>query len=277
MEEIIEVLRRPGCPGVEMIRAENSPRTWGHLNNVFAFGSMYDWRGKIDVRRRNHAISPGDTCLLDPGELFQAVPENGHLGSFRIFEIAPDTVEAQCRAEGIRVPVHFLSVTGRAAPQLTASLDALHATLKRDAEPLEYQSCLALVIHAAMTTVLEKGPRASTRPLTLGPCERLREILHSSEAPQVNLYEFARQAEVSQFQLLRAFKRRYGSPPHAYGLHVRVDRARQLLSRGFTVAEAAAAADFADQSHFYRHFRRIWGLTPSQYALGSAPRATRRH
>jgi hypothetical protein len=32
--------------------------------------------------------------------------------------------------------------------------------------------------------------------------------LHSTEATQVNLTEFARQAEVSQFQLLRAFKRR---------------------------------------------------------------------
>jgi AraC-like DNA-binding protein len=277
MEELIEVLRRPGCPGVEMIRAEHSPRTWGHLNNVFAFGSMWDWQGKLRYRRRNHTLSRGDACLFDPGELFHAVPENGHSGSFRVFEIAPDTFEALCRAEGVRVPLHFIRTIGRAAPQLTASLDALHAALQTDAEPLEYQSHLALVIHAAVTTGLEPGPRASTRPLTQGLCERLREILHSTEATQINLYEFARQAEVSQFQLLRAFKRRYGSPPHAYGLHVRVDRARHLLRRGFTVAEAAAAADFVDQSHFYRHFRRIWGLTPSQYALGSARPATRRH
>jgi AraC-like DNA-binding protein len=97
----------------------------------------------------------------------------------------------------------------------------------------------------------------------------------------VSLLGFAREAEVSQFQLLRDFKRRYGSTPHAYGLHVRVERARSLLRSGASVADAAAAADFVDQSHFTRYFRRVWTLTPGQYARGerSAPRfrESRRH
>jgi hypothetical protein len=36
--------------------------------------------------------------------------------------------------------------------------------------------------------------------------------LHSSEGYRVNLCDFARDAEVSQYQLLRQFKRRYGAP-----------------------------------------------------------------
>ena len=73
---------------------------------------------------------------------------------------------------------------------------------------------------------------------------------------------------VSQYRLLRAFKRAYGLPPHAYELNGRMQRARQMLRTGHTAAAAAAAAasDFTDQSHFSRHFRRMWRMTPGQYA-----------
>lgn len=38
-----------------------------------------------------------------------------------------------------------------------------------------------------------------------------------------------------------------------------------LALAGRTVAEAAAATGFADQSHLHRHFQRGLGVTPAQY------------
>ena len=38
------------------------------------------------------------------------------------------------------------------------------------------------------------------------------------------------------------------------------------LRRGLPIAEAATLAGFADQSHFTRHFKRIWRTTPGTYA-----------
>ena len=270
--ERVTIVRRPTCPSVELIEAQHSPRTWGHLNNVFAFGSMWDWHGRLDYRRRSLTLSSGDTCLFDPGELFRAAPNDSRPGTFRIIEILPETFETLCRAEGSRSPIHFAKMVAKATPELAAALHGLQTALLRDAEALEQQSHLAALAHAAVTTVLEPGPRGLGRSVPLGPCERLREILHDGETANISLCDFAQHAGVSQFQLLRAFKRRYGSPPHAYGLHVRVERARQMLRRGFSVAAAAAANDFTDQSHLTRHFRRIWGVTPGQYAAGAPGR-----
>jgi AraC-like DNA-binding protein len=270
MREVVNVVRRPSFPGVELIEASGSTREWGHQCSTFAFGSMRDWNGSLDYRRRKLNLASGDTFLFDAGELFHAVPFEGRAGAFRVLEFAPETFEAACRAEGSNAPVHFAHIVTKVSPQLEAALDALQAALLRDAEPLEQQSRLAVLAHAAVTTVLEQVPRKPSKPAPLGPCARLREILHSTESTQLNLSDFARNVGVSQFQLLRTFKRHYGYPPHAYGLHVRVERARQMLRRGFTVAQAAAANDFTDQSHLTRHFRRIWGVTPGVYASGTA-------
>jgi AraC-like DNA-binding protein len=267
--ELVATVRHASLPGVELFDVRRTRREWGHLNQVFSLGLMSDWCGRLDYHRQNLTIYPGDTLLLDPGEVFHAAPLDERSGAFRVIEIATEVFAEQGEAEGAR-NLHFRESLLKAPPHLTSALQRLHTAMLSDAEPLELQSRLAILIHATCGTVLEPGFRAAMRAEPLEPCERLREILHSSEGARVSLQEFARRAHVSQFQLIRAFKRRFGSPPHAYGVYVRVARARELLQRGFSVAEAAAATDFADQSHLTRHFRRIHHVTPGRYAAGAA-------
>jgi AraC-like DNA-binding protein len=270
MREVVSIVRRSGFPGVELIEAHHSTRVWGHLCSAYAFNSLHDWNGRIDYRRRSLSPAKGDLFLVEAGEVFLGAPADERPGGFRVIEIAPETMLAACRAEGHKAPVHFAQqIVAEVSPELSASLGALQRALLEDAEPLEQQSRLAAVAHAALSAVLERAPHGRQRAVPLGHCARLREILHSSEGSRLNLSDFARNVGVSQFQLLRTFKRHYGYPPHAYGLHVRVERARQMLRRGFTVAQAAAANDFTDQSHLTRHFRRIWGVTPGVYASGT--------
>ncbi len=45
--------------------------------------------------------------------------------------------------------------------------------------------------------------------------------------------------------------------------------ARSLIRRGSSLADAAAAAGFADQSHMTRLFVRAYGVSPRRYALAA--------
>jgi AraC-like DNA-binding protein len=45
----------------------------------------------------------------------------------------------------------------------------------------------------------------------------------------------------------------------------RLQRARRLLLQGVSLAEAAFACGFADQSHLTRQFRRAYGVTPGRW------------
>lgn len=264
--ERIAFFRRGDFPAVELLSAEDTPRTWTIFNTGFAFAAPRTWHGRVDYRRQRSAVGPGAVFCSEPGEVHSAVPGSGQVGSFQVLHVIPSAFEEACRSEGLRGNIHLAALVADGTSAWGAALSGLREALSTDATPLELQSRLALFAHASAELVLERSPRPRARPVANGTIEHLREVLHSGDGARVHLVDFARRAGVSQFQLLRAFKRRYGLPPHAYELNMRLERAREMLRDGFSAADAAAANDFTDQSHFTRHFRRMWGMTPGQYA-----------
>jgi AraC-like DNA-binding protein len=79
-------------------------------------------------------------------------------------------------------------------------------------------------------------------------------------------------ANINRFHLLRIFKRTVGVTPHAYVTVRRVARGKTLLAQGVSVADAALAVGFFDQSHFANRFRQTYGMTPRTFQLGSGVR-----
>ncbi|WP_443192724.1 helix-turn-helix domain-containing protein [Microbacterium sp. Clip185] len=60
---------------------------------------------------------------------------------------------------------------------------------------------------------------------------------------------------------------------YGYATLVRIQRARraqQLLQTGHALADATAAAGYADQPHLTREFRRLVGASPAQFASSAA-------
>ncbi|WP_158812933.1 AraC family transcriptional regulator [Methylocapsa sp. S129] len=66
----------------------------------------------------------------------------------------------------------------------------------------------------------------------------------------------------------RKFARDVGMAPHAWCIVNRLNEARRRLRQGDSIAGLAAELDFADQSHFGRQFRRVFGITPRAYREG---------
>jgi AraC-like DNA-binding protein len=93
----------------------------------------------------------------------------------------------------------------------------------------------------------------------------VRDLLPERLADAPSLAELAALTGLSQFALLRAFRRETGMPPHAYLNQLRVRRARLLLDSGLTPADVAAQTGFADQAHMTRHFKRVVGVPPAAY------------
>jgi AraC family transcriptional regulator len=90
--------------------------------------------------------------------------------------------------------------------------------------------------------------------------------MHAHLERDISLSELSRAANVSPPHLVRLFKRATGFAPHQYLIHLRVQRAKELLIRGgLSISEIAAQTGFADQSHLSRHFKRIVGCTPKSY------------
>jgi AraC family transcriptional regulator len=105
---------------------------------------------------------------------------------------------------------------------------------------------------------------AACRPRRLGreALKRVRDhVLANLDGP-IDVGTLAGIAHLSPFHFTRMFARSVGMTPHRYVVHLRLQRAIELLREGkLGLAEIAARTGFADQSHLSRWVRRVHGVT----------------
>lgn len=70
---------------------------------------------------------------------------------------------------------------------------------------------------------------------------------------------------VSKYYLIRKFKNCIGMTPHQFCIQNRIRKSQGLLNAERTVGEISVEMGFYDQSHFDKAFRKIVGISPSEY------------
>ena len=89
--------------------------------------------------------------------------------------------------------------------------------------------------------------------------------LPTGRTPLLLYDELARLADLSRYQLIRAFRHVTGMPPHAWRLNQRINLARTWIRQGVGLSEVALRLGFADQAHFQRVFKAHAGVTPGRF------------
>ena len=119
----------------------------------------------------------------------------------------------------------------------------------------------------------ETAPEERVRTRTGENAERLalaaREYVEAHSAEKFSLQKIAGALYVNGSYLLRVFKARTGMTLLYYHNFVRCQRAKELLrDPDKTVSQAGEEAGFVSSSHFSHIFRKITGMTPSEYREG---------
>ena len=95
--------------------------------------------------------------------------------------------------------------------------------------------------------------------------KRLDEFVAAHLDECLDVATLAKMANRSQFHFSRAFTRLVGVSPYRYVIHLRLQRAVEMIRDGqFSLAQIAAKTGFADQSHLTRWVRRVHGISPTQ-------------
>jgi AraC-like DNA-binding protein len=215
------------------------------------------------------------SVIIQSGEPHASVPIEDEHTALRTFYLEPSMMQAAADAiwRG-RGTVAF------ADPHLTdestvAMLRAAHRSLEEGGLEGDVSFCAALerLVRRHAT------PSGPARKLARSDCrmEQVRALLADLISENIRLDELARVAELSPFHLIRLFRARYGVTPFAYQRNLRVERARDALRSGGSLAEIAANLGFADQSHLGRAFRKVMGATPGQYRQSFVRREASAH
>jgi AraC-like DNA-binding protein len=261
--------RTAALSGVELLVASNNSRIWRLFHERYCVcacsvaATTWNYRGETNFTGDN------SIGLMEPGEIHR-VKSSLRPSNFKAFFIDRQVVSDFARESGLSGVPH-LRVAQISDPALFAALERAASSIEAGDESLDQQISFVEFL-AGVLGYAEKAPRNAVYSHTHAAIRRARDLLQMRFNETVTLSELAAASRLSRFHLIRSFTNGLGLPPHAYQIHVRIERARELLRKGAHSGQVASLVGFSDQSHFTRHFKKIMLVTPSQYARGVAPK-----
>ncbi len=117
----------------------------------------------------------------------------------------------------------------------------------------------------SMSTKLSSNsnPREYT-DLTL--IKKTDEFLRNHLCSDFSLDDLASFLNYSPYHFIRIYKKRTGKTPFEYLTELKIQKAKDLLPlRKYSISEVSFLCGFANRTHFSTVFKRIVGLTPSEY------------
>ncbi|MBO0837044.1 MAG: AraC family transcriptional regulator [Actinobacteria bacterium] len=265
--EVARYWQHSAVKGVDLLRARFVTHRYGrHAHETYTFGVIEAGVEEFEYGGSLLRVGAGGVALLNPDVVHTGQAATPAGWTYRV--LYPEVSVVTGIAEELGWP--------RGTPWFpdTVQYDPATADLLRRAhQAAEHGDRLASssLLTAALTRLLSvhAAPRPRIRPVATkaSPTSVLaiQDLLPDRLADPPSLAELADLTGLSQFALLRAFRRETGMPPHAYLNQLRVRRARLLLDGGLAPADVAAQTGFADQSHLTRHFKRVLGVPPAAY------------
>lgn len=284
------LILRSALAGVQAVSAHSRHAFGRHMHEQFGIGVIchgaqvsHSGRGRVEA-------GPGHVITVNPGEVHDGAPLGDGARAWQMLYLDPDVV-ARAAAElalddafgdarsyefehpasdqpalardVLALVAHATSAAGSASPCSAGSLacDTLLLRILAQGRSADARRMARLSAHS--TTHRQS---ASPVPNTIRDA---RNLIDDDPAAPRSLADLAAASGLSRYQVLRAFSRATGMTPHAYQMQRRLLRARQLIRHGLTLADASAAAGFADQSHMTRLFVRTYGVSPQRYALAT--------
>lgn len=158
-----------------------------------------------------------------------------------------------------------LRLTPQELTVLLGDVDNLEAELRTRADGFKFMATASFMrIVGFLSRCFARAKNPDSRAL-LRIGEAISHLESNFHEP-VRLDELARIARMSKRNFMRNFQAALGNSPIAHLLQLRVNHAASLL-RGteYTVTEVAYRVGFGDGNYFTRQFRKLLGVTPSQY------------
>ena len=119
----------------------------------------------------------------------------------------------------------------------------------------------------ALSMLSDRDPNINAKP---GWLAMARDLLRAGE--KSTLSEIAGELGIHPTHFVRAFKKHMRCTPGEFRRFAKLQVAASKMAEGDTgISAIAADAGYSDQSHFTKHFRQAFGITPRAYREAVKP------
>jgi AraC-like DNA-binding protein len=265
---VIQIAKPALLQGVTVARYRHDGRLLTAVKERHATVSSSEGRSEWWARGQTWSSQPGSLQIKLAGEVHRETRRDGP-ARFKVVLFEDTLIEHARRALG-RGPFAPSKLALEGDDPAARPFLALHALLDDpSADRLALETSLTEALASLIDLTSGPTPKEVRRFWSM-PLRRAKDLLRSRYTESLSLDELANDAGIDKFHLCRAFRDEIGLPPHAYLVHLRVARALDLLRARLPASRVAAEVGIYDQSQLNRHFKRIVGVTPGQYARSLA-------
>ncbi len=295
--------RSPLLPGADMLTAEYREHEFSpHWHEAYTVPVIEAGAEAYAYRGARYVAEAGTVPVINPGEVHTGSRAMEGGWRYRVFyvpidfivqlagEIAsapqpmpwfpadvirdPDLAQRIAYAHRLLEGLGAPASTGNARPNDHSPGGGLLLGLPNGNRPAGDFLAAETALVDAMSTLIVRhslGHREASRPGSADPprVALMKERLAADLLEPLSLSELAAQVGLSAFHAARLFTQATHMPPHAWRNQLRLQRSLAPLREGTPVADVAAACGFTDQSHFTRHFRRMFGVPPGRWQAGA--------
>jgi len=249
--------------GAELLVARNITRKISAFHETYTICACAQAEGNWRYGSREFSVRDRGSMLMEPGETHHTTSLRKP-GDFKVLLISPEIVIDAAKEIGLHMTPHLRRANSD-DPKLFSAIYRFGDAVETGANPLEQQTLFAACVRTFLEHT-EQRPPAPCGGNEHHAVTRIKHYLQERVTESVSLDDLVALTGISRFHLVHAFAKQVGMPPHLYQINLRIVRAKELIKAGLSPIHISTDLGFSDQSHFTRHFKRVWGVTPGRYA-----------
>lgn len=237
-----------------------------HFHESYTIIFVEDGIGDYSCFKSNYITPSGSILVLNPYEVHAGQSLDGSPWNFITMYIPQNIMRSA-----------MFNLTGKNELPLFAENTVTNLNLFKEGlsvfsdllmnkDEVESQSCLMQFLRNLIQGYACEADRGQLSNQGFIMAHKIREYLHEHFLEDVSLQRLSTIFGTAEYNLVKIFKRYFQLPPHQYLLNLRIENSKRLLLQHYSSTEAAYQSGFFDQSHFIRHFKKIIGITPGQFA-----------
>lgn len=259
--------RSPIVPGADLLKATYRQHSFSaHWHDTYTVSVIEAGAERYDYRGSRHVADAGCVPVLNPGEVHTGSPAVEGGWRYRVFYLPTEFV--QHLADDLSAcpqPMPWFRDDILRDPDLTRRMSLAHRLLEECDDPMGAEHVLLDAVTTLLTRHAGQRPSIKHLPRDRERVATMKARLSAELAEPLTLGELAMEVGLSTFHAARMFSRETGLAPHAWRNQYRLHFALQQLRQGLAATDVASASGFADLSHFTRHFKKSFGVTPGRW------------
>ena len=255
---------------------ESGQRSFGQINRhtiIFVVGGV----SYLQAEERNEVCTMEDLIFIKPGNRIKLEYRKNkyplelyvlYVGADLLKTLSDEHTDLNAAFDVVPFQVKMVHAESEAAMLIKNISKKLYAMAKEEqkfAHALYEKSQLTILLILALRSSVQEDRQHKVNKKKHVVMDDIFIYIKEHLTEDITLERLEDEFYVSRYHIVREFKKMTGETPHAYIVKARLDLCRRYIEQGKSIREVYELGGFGGYNHFFRAFKKEYGVTPMQY------------